>query len=139
MFFLDLGLQLGANPNFPNGQIQGSLQVSDTLTRTFSRRTIKAGYDFRDIILTTSFVSNPRGFYRYRGLDQYLRDLTPNFSGSRFLGTTGSVVNGMPGGFLQNAACVQDDFRIRSNLTLNLGVRYEFVTVPVLSRAQQYS
>lgn len=139
ILFDDLGLQLGANPNFPNGQVQGSLQVADTITRTLSRHTIKAGYDFRDVILTTSFVSNPRGFYRYRGLDQYLRDLTPNSSGNRFLGTTGSVVNGMPGGFLQNAAFVQDDFRIRSNLTLNLGVRYEFVTVPVLSRAQQYS
>jgi len=38
-----------------------------------------------------------------------------------------------------NAAFVQDDFRITPSLTLNLGVRYEYVTVPVLSRAQQYS
>ena len=137
--FDDLGLQLGANANVPNGQIQGSLQLTDNITRTMGRHTVKAGYDFRDIILTTSFVSNPRGFYRYRTLDQYLRDLTPNSSGNRFLGTTGPMVNGMPAGFLQNAAYVQDDFRIRSNLTLNLGVRYEFVTVPVLSRAQQLS
>lgn len=137
--FEDLGLQLGASPNVPNGQIQGSLQLTDNITRTMGRHTVKAGYDFRDIILATSFVSNPRGFYRYRTLDQYLRDLTPNSSGTRFLGTTGPLVNGMPGGFLQNAAYVQDDFRIRSNLTLNLGVRYEFVTVPVMSRAQQFS
>ena len=137
--FDDLGLQLGANPNLPNGQVQGALQAADTVSWSVARHTIKAGYDFRDVILTTSFVSSPRGLYRYRTLDQYLRDLTPNSSGNRFLGTTGTIVNGMPAGFLQNGAFVQDDFRIRSNLTLNLGVRYEYVTVPVLSRAQQYS
>src|SRR4029077_6123869 len=32
-----------------------------------------------------------------------------------------------------------DDFRVTPNLTLNLGVGYEYVTVPVLSRAQQNS
>ena len=139
LFFRDLGLQLGPNPNVPNGQVQGELQLADSISHTLGRHTIKAGYDFRDIILTTSFVSNPRGNYRYQSLEQYLADLTPDLSGTRFLGTTGPVVNGMPGGFLQNAAYAQDDFRILPNLTLNLGVRYEFVTVPVLSRAQQSS
>jgi hypothetical protein len=139
LYFDDLGLQLGANPNVPSGQIQGTLQLADSVTRTFPRHTIKAGYDFRDIILTTSFVSFPRGYYGYGSLEQYLRDLTPDLFGTRFLGTTGPVVNGWPGGFLQNAAFIQDDFRIRPNLTLNLGVRYEYVTVPVMSRAQQYS
>ncbi len=137
--FDDIGLQLGANPANPNGQIQDELQLSDTITATKGRHTLKIGYDFRDIILSTSFVSNPRGYYDYQTLEQYLRDLTPNTSGNRFLGTTGPLVNGMPAGFLQNAAFVQDDFRVTSNLTLNLGVRYEYVTVPVLSRAQRYS
>jgi len=133
------GLQLGANPATPNGQIQDELQLSDTITLTRGRHTLKFGYDFRDIILSTSFVSNPRGYYDYLTLEHFLLDLSPDSGGVRFLGTTGPLVNGMPAGFLQNAAFVQDDFRVTSNLTLNLGVRYEYVTVPVLSRAQQYS
>ena len=139
LFFDDIGLQLGANKANPNGQIQDELQLSDTLTATRGRHTVKIGYDFRDVLLSTSFVSFPRGYYEYRTLQQYLLDLTPDTSGIRFLGTTGPLVNGMPAGFLQNAIFVQDDFRITPNLTLNLGVRYEYVTVPVLSRAQQYS
>jgi Carboxypeptidase regulatory-like domain/TonB dependent receptor len=139
LYFDDTGLQIGPNWNYPYGQVQDELQLSDSITRTVHRHTLTAGYDFRDIILSTSFVSYPRGFYEYSSLQQYLLDLTPDSFGTRFLGTTGPLVNGMPAGFLQNAAYVQDDFRIRPNLTLNLGVRYEYVTVPVLSRAQQYS
>jgi hypothetical protein len=49
------------------------------------------------------------------------------------------MVSGNPVGFLQNGAFANDDFRVRPNLTLNVGVRYEFVTVPLASRAQSYS
>ncbi len=139
LVFDDINLQLGANYIYPSGEIQDELQLSDSITRTFHRHTLTAGYNFRDIILSTSFVSFPRGYYDYLTLEQYLRDLVPDSGGLRFLGTTGPLTNGMPAGFLQNAAFVQDDFRILPNLTLNLGVRYEYVTVPVLSRAQQYS
>jgi len=139
LFFQDLELQLGANPVNPNGQIQDELQLSDAITVTKGRHTLKIGYDFRDVILSTSFVSYPRGDYWYSSLQQYLQDLTPDSFGTRFLGTTGPLTNGMPAGFLQNAAYAQDNFHILPNLTLNFGVRYEYVTVPVLSRAQQYS
>jgi outer membrane receptor protein involved in Fe transport len=135
----DLGGQLGPNPNIPSGQVSGELQLTNNLSATLGRHTLRAGYDFRDVIMNSSFVSYPRGYYGYLTAGQYLQDLTPDFFGNRYLSTTGTVVNGMPVGFLQNAAYVQDDFRVRPNLTLNLGVRYEYVTVPVMSRAQSYS
>jgi len=139
LYFDDLGpgLQFGPNPGYPYGEIQDELQLSDSITRTFQRHTLKAGYDFRDVILPTSFVSYPNGDYWYSSVQQYLSDLTPDLFGERFLGANGPLTGPMPAGFLQNAAYLQDDYRILPNLTLNLGVRYEYVTVPVLSRAQQ--
>ena len=131
------GLQFGPNPGYPYGQIQDELQLSDSITKTFNRHTIRAGYDFRDVILATSFVSYPNGDYWYSSLERYLTDLTPDYFGERFLTANGPLTGAMPNGFLQNAAYLQDDYRILPNLTLNLGVRDEYVTVPIVSRAQQ--
>ena len=134
--FYDLNfLQIGPDPSAPSGSIQNLFQAQEHLTKTVGRHTITAGYDFTDVILTSYFVQYTRGLYLYSSLQQYLEDLTPNLFGTRSLGAGG----GVPVGFLQNAAYVNDDFRIRPNLTLNLGLRYEYVTVPVASRAQQYS
>ncbi len=131
----ELNLQLGPDQGTPSGSIQNLFQVRDNVTKTHGRHTFKAGYDFTDVILTSYFVQRVRGDYEYSTLQQYLEDLTPDEVGERSLGAG----NGVPLGFLQNAAYFNDDFRIRPNLTLNLGIRYELVTVPVGDRAQQYS
>jgi hypothetical protein len=140
--FDDLRLQVGPDPQAPQGQIGNTLSIQDNLTKTWGRHTIKIGYSINDVILSGFSVQRVRGDYDYASLGQFLLDQQP--SGSAF-GTPNSgersagAQNGVPFGFLQNAAYFQDDWRIRHNLTLNLGVRYEYVTVPVASRAQQYS
>jgi outer membrane receptor protein involved in Fe transport len=140
--FDDLGLQLGPDPNTPTGQIANSSSIQDNLSKTTGRHTIKGGYSLNDVILTGTFVQRARGDYDYASLEEFLADRQP--TGSAF-GTPNSgersagAQNGVPFGFLSHAAFVQDDWRYRPNLTFNLGVRYEYVTVPVGSRAQQYS
>ncbi|MBZ5591030.1 MAG: carboxypeptidase regulatory-like domain-containing protein [Acidobacteriia bacterium] len=139
--FDDLNLQMGPDPNTPTGEIANNLGIQENLTKTLGRHTIKAGYSFSDAILTGSFVQRARGDYDYLNLEEYLLDNAPTggnlsgVSGERSVGAN----NGVPFGFLSHAAFVNDDFRLRPNLTLNLGVRYEYVTMPVGSRAQQYS
>lgn len=128
----DLNLQLGPDPNAPQGYIQNIYQGTDNFTKILGRHTIKIGYDIHDIIASNTFVQRARGDYDYTDLNQYLLDLTPDILGERSVGAAG----GIPVGFLQHGAYLNDDFRLSSNLTLNLGVRYEYVTTPIVSRAQ---
>jgi hypothetical protein len=136
LFLGETGITMGPTQTVPNGSIQGEFQATDSVSVTRGRHAMKVGYDFRDAIISASNVSSPRGYYLYSSLERYLQDLKPDLSGTRGIGRSGINLGGWPGGFLMNAAYYQDDFRVRPNLTLNLGVRYEFVTVPVMSRAQ---
>ena len=131
----DLNLQLGPNQNAPQGYTQDLLQMADNFTRIVGRHTIKAGYDFHDIIANNIFIQRLRGDYDYSNLNQYLLDLSPDELGQRGAGS----LNGIPVGFLEHAAFINDDFRLRPNFSLNLGLRYEYITVPVASRAQALS
>ena len=128
----DLGLTMG--PAGPMGSIQNLFQAQDNLSKVVGRHTIKAGYHFTDVILTNYFIQRVLGNYEYSSTQQYLYDLTPDVLGERSAGP-----RSFPTGFLQHEAFINDDFRVRPNLTLNLGLRYEYVTMPVASRYQIYS
>ena len=135
------GLQIGPDPNAPSGSIENLSQLQENITKTSGRHTFKAGYDAVDVILSGFFVQRVRGDYDYATLQTYLLDEQPD--GGSTSGVTGErsfgAANGVPFGHLEQAWYFNDDFRVRPNLTLNLGIRYEYVGVPVGSRAQQYS
>ena len=125
---------IGGGSTEPSGSIQNLLQLQDNVIKVAGRHTLKFGYSFTDVILTNYFIQRVRGEYEYSTLQQYLYDLTPDV-----LGEISTGPPGYPTGFLQNAAYVNDDFKVRKNLTLNLGVRYEYNTMPIASRAQKFS
>jgi hypothetical protein len=133
--FDDLNLQLGPDSSTPQGYLQGQLQATDNFTKTLGRHTVKAGYQFLDVIASNSFIQRERGDYGYHTVDKYLQDLSPNVIGERSVGVTG----GIPAGYLFHSLYVNDDFSVKPNLTLNLGLRYEYMTVPVLTRYQKFS
>jgi hypothetical protein len=131
----DLSLQIGPDSSTPQGYIQGQLEATENFTKTFNRHTLKAGYQFMDVIASNSFVQRSRGDYEYSSTDLFLRDLSPDVLGERSVGVQG----GIPAGYLFHSFYVNDDFRLKPNLTLNLGLRYEYMTVPVLTRYQKFS
>jgi outer membrane receptor protein involved in Fe transport len=78
--------------------------------------TFKFGGDLRVIISPQSFTQRVRGDYEYLSTEQFLRDRSPDAFGERSAGN-----NIYYGNQKVLYAFVQDDWRFRPNLTLNLG------------------
>ena len=128
----DLGLNIGPDPNAPQFGIENNYQLVDNLTWLRGNHTLKFGGDFRWIISPQSFSLRVRGDYEYLSTEQFLRDLSPDAFGERNAGN-----NIYYGNQKVLFAFAQDDFRIRPNLTLNLGVSYSYQQVPLGARTSQ--
>jgi hypothetical protein len=131
LVFVSLNLQVGPNPNFPQSTTNNVYSATDNVTWVQGAHTIKFGSEFRDYISPQFFTQRSRGDYEYTDVALYLQDITPDFLAQRNLG--GRTYYGNQ---LATYSYLQDTWRIRPNLTLNLGVRYEFTTVPEGEQAQ---
>jgi Carboxypeptidase regulatory-like domain len=130
--FFDLnGAQLGPDTNAPQFTIQNTYQIADSISWTHDKHTLKFGVEGRKLIAPESFVQRARGDYEYNSLQQYLDDLSPDYLSQRSVGVLTYYGD-------QSALYwyVNDNYRIRPNLTLNFGVRYEYTTTPFGIRSQ---
>jgi hypothetical protein len=128
----DLGVNIGPDPNAPQFGIENNYQVVNNLTYLRGNHSFKFGGDFRNIISPQSFSQRVRGDYEYLNLETFLRDLSPDAFGERNAGN-----NIYYGNQKVLYAFVQDDWRFRPNLTLNLGVSYSYQQVPLGARTSQ--
>lgn len=129
--FDELGLDLGPSGNAPQSEVQNTYQLVNNVTWTKGNHTLKFGVDGRKYIAPSSFTQRPRGSYEYSTLELYLLDLTPDQEAQRGLG---NVV--FYGDQIAFYSFINDSWRIRPNLTLNLGLRHEYTTVPFSERLQ---
>ena len=128
----DLGVNIGPDPNAPQFAIESNYQMVDNVTVLRGNHSFKFGGDFRVIVSPQQFTQRLRGDYEYGSLETYLRDLSPDIFGERNAGN-----NIYYGNQKILYAFAQDDWRIRQNLTLNLGVNYSYQQVPLGARTSQ--
>ncbi|MDQ3651953.1 MAG: carboxypeptidase regulatory-like domain-containing protein [Acidobacteriota bacterium] len=119
------GLNIGPDPNAPQFGIENNYQVVNNVTYLAGNHSLKFGGDFRKIISPQSFVQRERGDYQYGSTEVFLRDISPDVFGQRTVGASPYY-----GDQKILYAFAQDDWRIHSNLTLNLGLGYSYQEVP---------
>jgi hypothetical protein len=126
----ELGVNIGPDPNAPQGGIQNLYQGTDNLTWLKGAHTLTAGADLKKYISPQYFTQRARGDYEWDTLENYLTDQIPYF-GER---TTGNFI--YYGDQIQAGAYVNDSWKIKPNFTINLGMRYERTTIPYGERLQ---
>lgn len=112
-------------------------QIIDNVTKIWGSHSLKAGVSFQNIRFSTLQPQQSRGSYNYNG--EYTSNLTSTgatvsntgLGVADFLldlqhdgGLSNSVTNGDQR--WDNAVYFQDDWRLSRDLTLNLGVRWEY-------------
>ena len=131
----DLGINLGPDGNSPQGGAQNLYQFVDNVTYVKGVHTFKLGFDGRKYIAYTDFVQRARGDYEYSSTgDLYLNDLSPDVLGQR--NASGAVSTRYYGDQTEFYGFGQDDWRVSQKFTLNLGLRYEFSSIPAGEKNQ---
>jgi carboxypeptidase family protein len=119
------GINVGPAPNNPQYSTQNLYQLLDNLSWVKGNHTLKFGIEGRKYISPQLFIQRSRGDYEWSTLDRYARDLVPDGIAQRSVGSVG--YNGNQYGIFWYA---NDVWKIRPNLSVNLGVRYEYTSTP---------
>lgn len=126
VFDVETGIDIGPNGNLPQGTpVNNNYQVFDALTYIRGQHTFKFGGEYNRLITRGLFLPRGRGDYVFSSFDELISDAVPTFLALRGVGTPEFVGNQNFWGFF-----AQDDWKVRPNFTLNLGLRYEYVTLP---------
>lgn len=121
----DLGVIIGPPGNYPQTGVENNYQVVNNVTYLAGNHSLKFGGDFRKVISPQTFTQRARGDYDYSESQFYFYDLTPDVVAQR---SVGDIVYYGDQKILY--AFIQDDWRVRPNFTVNLGVNYSYQQAP---------
>jgi hypothetical protein len=131
-FFEGNGVQIGPDGNAPQFGYQDFYQIVDNVSWVKGRHNFKVGAEYRQYISPQGFTQRVRGDYDYTSFEQYFADLVPDFLAERSIGNTTYYGN-------QNEWYwfVNDDWHVKKNFSVNVGLRYEFTQPPLSERQWQ--
>jgi hypothetical protein len=118
---------VGLSQSFPQGRIFNNYQFQDTVTHTVGNHTLRVGADILMQRAKQFVPINTRGTLTFAGDDNFpvFGNFVDSFSG--LAGTAAKVFG--PGldypNVTTHAYFINDSWKVRPNLTLNFGLRYE--------------
>ena len=113
----------GGASNFPQSRVSNFYQFSDTMTWTKGKHTFRFGADIRHNILKNFSGFDFKGTFGFANLQDYMNNNATSFTQAFSAADFDAIQD-------QHFVFLQDDWRITSGLTLNLGFRYETSSVP---------
>lgn len=116
---------LGTDTGTPTFIDLKSFQVVQALTWSRGAHSLKSGVNWTRWFNDQNSSFTYGGTYRFTSIDNFVRGRANTFEGQTAASSTDRR-------WRQNliGLFVQDDWALRRNMTLNLGLRYEFITVP---------
>ena len=122
-----VGGQASSNFIYTTGQFYDDLSIQR------GKQSIKVGFNFDIYRENFQVAAQPNGEFDYSTSAVFLANGAPTTFLSDIGGSNTPGQNGFPERGLRQhslAAYIQDDYQIRRNLTVNLGMRYEISNVP---------
>lgn len=116
----------GGNQKPEDYFITNKFEVADDFSWTVGRHTLMMGGNFQRLQFNEMQPERPGGQWAFNSLANFLRAVPSQYRGTP--DTFGNFVRGFRQKFF--GVFFQDDWRITSNLTLNLGLRWDIYSVP---------
>ncbi len=118
---------IGGATNIPQGRLVKVYQYADTMSKVWGKHSMVFGAEYKHLVNTVPFLPSYQGVYTFSTTSALTRLL--NNAPSAFSVTAGTPITS----YKENDQYyfIQDDFKFRPNLTLNLGVRYEYTGQPI--------
>ena len=124
---------LGTATDYPRtNPSENRYQFADSLTWTKGRHTMKFGFDIMRTEDYTNLLFNRTGTYLFPSLTALALDLTGNTAGNKDWSTfTQTIGNPVVDLYINDYSFfVQDQYKVTPRLTLNLGMRYDYSSLP---------
>ena len=114
---------IGGLSNFPQGRNQNQYQFQDTFTYNLGRHSLRMGLNYSYLKLFNNSAFNSKGLFNFDNFADFMNNRAATLQVALDVASFDARQH-------QQAYFFQDDWKVRTNLTLNLGLRYETSNIP---------